>query len=706
MINMKVLCVVCFGIALLLICTQVASATAQRDASGFVGNVEGLWYYENSSYPNIWGGMIGDSNGDGVGEVVIARYDQTNSTVFLGALSGSGKISFNSSLQIWGWVTVKNFTGDRDKILLIDDVNNDSIKDICVTNDTVGTSHLNLLIISGKTGTILQSKQLAARNANFYFSIRKTIDVGIPSQDGIGELLLVMNHSIPKSLWGTTYFENYLRIYVINPTTGTPIWGNPIDRGPLNFPMDPTNPYIVTVSEDVSGNNKPDIFIASSGLNMTFFPLTFNNSEISVVDCQDQNTVWERTDLTSGFILDFRVYDFTGDGTNDIALSKVKIGLAGVSVFIADNVTETLYGNNGTIVSRQSHDVSGVFAGFPVNSIYSGFDMGLFSELLTNQSFVDYTGDGAKDLIYTPLDFSAFMNLTPKQTANLTLLDVKENTTVWQNEINQTLTLAFIYPGDVNADGKLDVLLVPNPLSTGTNEITMYSGANGSQLWSIEASYNDSFWTLLVPAVPVFSDLNGDSFPDFVTVKETGISGGSVYAEIRAISGRTGLEIYRTYVIVPSLPYNNTTITLNTLQTGDISGDGKPDFALYAKVDVTATDTNTYGFAVNGTNGETMWYYRVTQSHDDTPQILGTLFIGTISGLPATQCDANGNGLSDDVIVHDSNAIYVVYTILGAPVNELSLWVGSLITGVAITGFATISIGRRTKSDINRNLHI
>ncbi|MGB9636094.1 MAG: hypothetical protein ACPL1Y_02450, partial [Thermoplasmata archaeon] len=94
MINMKVLCVVCFGIALLLICTQVASATAQRDASGFVGNVEGLWYYENSSYPNIWGGMIGDSNGDGVGEVVIARYDQTNSTVFLGALSGSGKISF------------------------------------------------------------------------------------------------------------------------------------------------------------------------------------------------------------------------------------------------------------------------------------------------------------------------------------------------------------------------------------------------------------------------------------------------------------------------------------------------------------------------------------------------------------------------------------------------------------------------------------
>ncbi|MEM3512806.1 MAG: VCBS repeat-containing protein, partial [Thermoplasmata archaeon] len=333
-------------ISVVVVICMVLGASASNAArptptTGFVGNVEGLWYYENATLHIQDGMLVSDANGDGKGDVVLALEDATNAILYLGAFSGSGKIAFNNSTQIWGWVPVKNFTEERDQILLIDDVNGDGVKDIAVTNDTVNTTHVRLNIISGKTGSVLRTHVVGARDVNFYYSIQMTIDIKMP-QDGIGELLLVMNHSVAKSLFNYTYYENYLRVYAIDPATGNSIWTNPIDRGPVYFLIDPMNPYLVTVSEDVSGNNKPDIFILSSGLNITIITLTFNNSEISVIDCQTQNTVWERKDLTSGFVLDFRVFDFTGDGKKDVALSKVSIGLSGFSPVPVDNVTEVL----------------------------------------------------------------------------------------------------------------------------------------------------------------------------------------------------------------------------------------------------------------------------------------------------------------------------------------------------------------------------
>ncbi|MCX8173014.1 MAG: hypothetical protein N3F63_00175 [Thermoplasmata archaeon] len=682
-----------FVVVCIVLCALGTSAVKPSYSAGFVGNVEGLWYYENATLSIKEGMLINDASGDGKADIVLALVNETGRTLYFGAFSGTGKIAFNNSTQIWGWVPIKNFTEGRDQILLIDDTNNDGVKDIAVTNDTVNTTHVRLHIISGKTGSVLRTNVFNARNVDFYYYLQKTIDIKMP-QDGIGELLLVMNHSVAKSLFTYTYYENYLRVYAIDPVTGNSIWSNPIDRGPVNFLMDPTNPYLVTASEDVSGNNKPDIFIVSSGLNMTIITLTFNNSEISVIDCQNQNLVWERKDLTSGFVLDFRIYDFTGDGLNDVALSKVSIGLSGFSPVIAGNFTEVLYGNNGTIASKMNHDISVIFSGMPVNSLMSMLGLGGFSGILNIQNFADFTGDNVADLLLAPFDFSSFLNLTPKSAANLTLVNVKSNATIWKKGINETMTLAFLYPADITGDTFKEVYTVLNPLSS-TNEsaITMYNSTSGNMLWNYTCPPGFNFWAIMVPSFAQFADLNADGKPDFAFAESTGNSGGYENILLTAVSGTTGTVIYQVTHKVQMTPYTNTSVDVELMMEGDISGDGKNDIGMFVSAQTTENATLSYSYALNGTAGTTMWYTVINSTYGEEAMIMGPVMFGTIYGLPAAQCDLNSNGLSDDAIVGTSNAVFVVYTIPGPPVVETGIVL--VIANIAAIALLAITLSRR-----------
>ncbi|MEM3493208.1 MAG: VCBS repeat-containing protein [Thermoplasmata archaeon] len=676
------------GVMCMVLCAIAVTAVKPAQTTGFVGNVEGLWYYENTSFHIQAGFVINDANNDGKAEAVIALMDRANNTLYVGALSGSGKIAFNNSTQIWGWVPVKNFTEGRDQIALIDDVNGDGVKDIAVTNDTVNTTHVRVNIISGKTGSVLRTNVFAARDVNFYYYIQKTIDIKTP-QDGIGELLLVMNHSVAKPFFGSYYYyENYLRVYAIDPTTGNSIWANPIDKGPVNFLMAPTNPYLVAVSEDVSGNNKPDIFIVSSGLNLSI-GITFNNSEISVIDCQTQSTVWERKDLTSGFVLDFRLYDFTGDGKNDVAMSKVSIGVVlfpSFGISIAGNTTEILYGNNGVIASKRSHDVGILFSGMPVNSIMSMMSFGFYSEVFSIQNFADFSGDNVPDLVLAPFDFIPFLNtisnlsLPPKTTANLTLLDAKNNATIWQKEINETMTLAFLYP-DITGDSRLEFYTIPNPFSSANfSRIVMYNSNNGNVLWNYPCPQGFNLWAMLASSLGNFTDINGDGKPDFAFAETEGNTGVFENIQVTVISGTTGTEIYQITHRVELTPYPGTEVYVDLTMVGDLSGDGKNDVGMLVTGQTTENDTLSYSYALNGTDGSAMWYTRINSTYREEGIIIGVQMYGALCGVPSSQCDLNGNGKSDDAIVGTSNAVFVVYTLPGPPVleNRSIIWISAM----------------------------
>lgn len=648
----------------LMLCMPASAVSVQ--SISFVGNVEGLWYYENSSLKMGNGFLIADANGDGIADALLTMVDESNGILYIGALSGSGRIAFNNSTQIWGWLEVKNFSRERDKVLAIEDVNGDGVCDIAVTNDSLNTSHVVLSIISGKNGEILKTNVFSARNATFCYSLRKVIDM---NADGISELLLVMNHTVVRSFGNTNYYEYYIRVYAIDPLSGGSIWANPIDKGPLNFPYPFINPYLVFVSPDVSGNNKPDVWIVASGLNLNFGFINFNNSEICVIDGQTQNLVWERKDLASGLVLDFRIYDFTGDGICDGALSKVSLSLTG----IAGNYTEVLYGNNGSIASKLSHPVSCIFEGFPSIIFMLGIEFGFYQELLSYQEYVDFTGDNVSDLLITPFDFMGssapfnFMGFSSAQ-GNLTLLNVKANATVWQTQMNSSSVLALIYPCDVNGDGIREIYTL-----SSTNlgqEFGFYSGRDGRALWSRTFSNGSATWAVYASALSTFSELDGDGKPDFVFAEPLGNSGGYENVLLTALSGPTGNVIYEA---THSIAISSNDTYLSLMQAGDISGDGINDIVLYVSGQSSANTSLSYSYALNGSDGSAMWYCVLESTEGEQAMLLGAQMLSFLSHVPSTQSDLNHNGLSDDAIVGCSNGVYVLYTIPGSPVFE-SFW--------------------------------
>ncbi|MEM3397254.1 MAG: hypothetical protein QW620_06705 [Thermoplasmata archaeon] len=629
----------------------------------FSGLVEGVWNCENASAVLHWFTLVEDFNGDGTAEVLVGFCNNTTNTLGVAAISGASKISFNTPVVLWGWNLVNNFVKARDFVFLIDDVNSDGVKDFVVSNASVGTTAVRVNIFSGRSGSLLYSTNFAARNANFNYSLTKTVDTKMPSQDGIGELLLVMNHSIQQSYLGIlTYYDNYLRVQVINPATGNSIWAAPLDLGPVRFPVQPINPYLVQMSNDVSGNGYPDLFVVSSGVGWTIFTLVLNNSEIRVFDTQTKGSVWSRTDLTSGVVADCRIWDFTGDGINDLALSKAKLDLSGTSsYYISLNVTEVLHGSNGAKVSVLTHDCTSTFTGLPINSLYT-FRSGIYSGLTSIQTFTDFTGDGLADLVLIPLDPSPLLGTTPKTIANITLINPSVNTTVWKYETNQTILLGYIYPYDVNGDGIREICTTPNFLGNQTGTVRMHSGVNGNEIWNVDASWSDVFWGMFLPHLSTFSDLNADGYPDFVITTDLGNQGENRQIHVKAICGRTGATIFQYLHNVAITPYSGTHLEIDTYQCGDISGDSRNDVFLQISGQVSANGYTGYAIALNGTNGELLWYCAKNASSMENLTIAGAVVSGCIAEISPAMCDLNRDGLTNDAIVVSADTIFVVYT--------------------------------------------
>lgn len=101
--------------------------------------------------------------------------------------------------------------------------------------------------------------------------------------------------------------------------------------------------------------------------------------------------------------------------------------------------------------------------------------------------------------------------------------------------------------GDVNGDGHAD-LIVGAENASGSKElagrVTVFSGADGSELWSRDGKHA---WDLLGSAVDVVGDVNGDGVPDQVvgawgaTGRDGGVAAGSGRGEAYVLSGADGI---------------------------------------------------------------------------------------------------------------------------------------------------------------------
>src|SRR3989338_5817762 len=191
--------------------------------------------------------------------------------------------------------------------------------------------------------------------------------------------------------------------------------------------------------------------------------------------------------------------------------------------------------------------------------------------------------------------------------------------------------------GDVNGDGRCDLIVGAPGWGTGVGMAYLYSGADGTLLrkWTGGYSFRNS--------VSGIGDIDGDSVPDLV-VGEPWNSWYSGSGMAYVYSGTTGVLLYT----FQGSDYSNIGSTISGFGqsvsgVGDVNGDGTPDIL------VAAPDTYFGGswgvgsvFVFSGADGSLLWRFN---GENDGDRFGGFWFHGVSSAG-----DVNGDGREDILI--------------------------------------------------------
>jgi hypothetical protein len=123
--------------------------------------------------------------------------------------------------------------------------------------------------------------------------------------------------------------------------------------------------------------------------------------------------------------------------------------------------------------------------------------------------------------------------------------------------------------GDVNGDGKGDVIVGAPDTNTSKGRAVVFSGASGAVLWTIDGLVNNDGFGSSVDGI---GDINGDGRSDFIV--------GSRLAGAKIYSGMTGLQLGSTISA-----NGNDRRGAAVAGAGDVSGDGVPDYIVGAPQD-------------------------------------------------------------------------------------------------------------------------
>ncbi len=221
----------------------------------------------------------------------------------------------------------------------------------------------------------------------------------------------------------------------------------------------------------------------------------------------------------------------------------------------------------------------------------------------------------------------------------------------------EQLGAAIAGAGDVNADGFQDVIVGAPAATTSKGLVRVYSGQNGSVLYTLNGvNNNDSFGS----SVDGIGDVNADGRSEFII--------GSRLAGAKVYSGATGLVLYTI------APVGNDRIGTSVAGCGDVNNDGKPDFIVGAPQDGSVFSPGTgYAKVYSGATGAVLF----TVSGDSN----GDRFGWTVAGGR----DVDGDGRADFLVGADQNN--------SSSVGYARLFSGA--TGLAIHTVAGANSGER-----------
>ncbi len=190
----------------------------------------------------------------------------------------------------------------------------------------------------------------------------------------------------------------------------------------------------------------------------------------------------------------------------------------------------------------------------------------------------DVDADGTPDYIVGAPGFAA---VTPTPFGRALVLSGADHSLIHEftPAVLTRMGTAVSGAGDVNGDGHADLIVGAENASTAKTQagrVTVFSGADGSELWSVDGKHA---WDLLGSAVDVIGDVTGDGVPDQVagawgaTGRDGGAAAGSGRGEAYILSGADGSIVHK---LKPTVDAENFA-RFFARRAGDVDGDGTPD---------------------------------------------------------------------------------------------------------------------------------
>jgi hypothetical protein len=461
---------------------------------------------------------VGDVNGDGIPDVVVANYCQSSSN----CSNGGGVSVLISNGDGTYQAPVSYASGGLDAFsVALGDFNGDGKLDIAVANfytDTSQTSTNVSVLINSGDGTF--KAPVSSLVAGVYVP-----QVAIGDFNGDGKLDLAVSTECQTN----QNCSNGVVSVLLGNGDGTFSPAQSYSSGGLSA-------FSVAVA-DFNGDSKPDLAVVNECETGNC-----SNGAVGVLLNNGDGTFQAPSSLTTGGRYSFvgLVGDFNGDGQADIAVT---------------NECDTNTSCNNSSVSVFLGNGNGTFSA-PVNSPTARTN---YSQLIAAG---DLNGDGKLDLVIGSNSNNSLQ----------TLLGKGDGTFQASTQFPSSGNTSAVAVADVNADGKLDILAaVPCPNNNCSGTALEVLLGNGDGTFQAPPAYqSDGSQTLSVAT----ADFDADGKPDLVVANNCASNNNCGNGSVGVLLGKGDGTLQ------PAVSYSSGGLYPRALAVGDFNGDGRPDIVV------------------------------------------------------------------------------------------------------------------------------